>query len=103
MGIRWMRPSHARAAISVRFDDPNLVSRCRAGGSHGAGARHALATLLAERLTITAKGGANAAAKILAQVAGMVCGRHRPQPHPRPRALADAATAAPAPPRSAPS
>ena len=25
-GIRWMRLSHARAAISVRFDDPNLVS-----------------------------------------------------------------------------
>ena len=25
-GIRWMRLSHARRAISVRFDDPNLVS-----------------------------------------------------------------------------
>jgi hypothetical protein len=25
-GIRWMRLSHARRAVSVRFDDPNLVS-----------------------------------------------------------------------------
>ena len=25
-GIRWMRLSHARAAVSARFDDPNLVS-----------------------------------------------------------------------------
>ena len=24
-GIRWMRLSHARRAVSVRFDDPNLV------------------------------------------------------------------------------
>ncbi len=25
-GIRWMQLSHARWQISVRFDDPNLVS-----------------------------------------------------------------------------
>ena len=36
--------------------------------------RCGLATLLAERLSITAKGGANAAAKVLALVAGMVAG-----------------------------
>jgi hypothetical protein len=36
--------------------------------------RCGLARLLAERLTITAKGGANAAAKVLALIAGMVCG-----------------------------
>jgi hypothetical protein len=52
-GIRWMRLSHARRAVSVRFDDPNLVS---------------CAGLAA------AKGGANATAKVLALVAGMVTG-----------------------------
>src|SRR5687768_3261222 len=36
--------------------------------------RCGLAALLVERLQITAKGGANAAAKVLAVVAGMVCG-----------------------------
>src|SRR5687768_15784787 len=36
--------------------------------------RCGLAALLVERLQITAKGGANAAAKVLALVAGMVCG-----------------------------
>ncbi len=34
-GIRWMRLSHVRSAIRVRFDDPNLVS-C-AGLVHGVG------------------------------------------------------------------
>ena len=48
-----MRLSHARRAVSVRFDDPNLVS---------------CAGLAA------AKGGANATAKVLALVAGMVTG-----------------------------
>jgi hypothetical protein len=36
--------------------------------------RCGLATLLADRLKIAAKGGANAAAKIVAAIAGMVCG-----------------------------
>ena len=36
--------------------------------------RSGLAGLLTERLTITAKGGANAAARVLALVAGMVVG-----------------------------
>ena len=36
--------------------------------------RCGLATLLAGRLKIAVKGGANAAAKVLALVAGMVCG-----------------------------
>jgi hypothetical protein len=36
--------------------------------------RSGLATLFAERLTIAAKGGVNAAAKVLALIAGMVCG-----------------------------
>ncbi len=59
-----MRLSHARRAITVRFDDPNLVS------CGGLVAVIALATgcwlpdLLADRLTLAGKGAANAAAKI---------------------------------------
>jgi hypothetical protein len=73
-GIRWMRLSHARTAITARFDDPNLVSCAGLVPVMALAQRCGLATLLAQRLTITAKGGANAAAKILALVAGMVAG-----------------------------
>jgi hypothetical protein len=73
-GIRWMRLSHARTAITARFDDPNLVSCAGLVPVVALAQRCGLATLLAERLTIAAKGGANAAAKVLALVAGMVGG-----------------------------
>jgi hypothetical protein len=69
-----MRLSHARRAISVRFDDPNLVSCVGLVPVMALAQRSGLATLLAERLTITAKGGVNAAAKVLGLIAGMVCG-----------------------------
>ena len=69
-----MRLSHACRAISVRFDDPNLVSCAGLVPVMALAQRCGLARLLAERLTITAKGGANAALKVLAVVAGMVCG-----------------------------
>src|SRR5690349_23701514 len=69
-----MRLSHARRAISVRFDDPNLVSCAGLVPVMALAHRCGLARLLAERLTIAATGGANAAAKVLALVAGMVCG-----------------------------
>jgi Transposase DDE domain group 1 len=69
-----MRLSHSRRAISVRFDDPNLVSCAGLVPVMALAQRCGLATLLAERLTIAAKGGANAAAKVLALIAGMVCG-----------------------------
>src|SRR5215212_2776961 len=69
-----MRLSHARAAVTARFDDPNLVSCAGLVPVLALAQRCGLATLLAERLTIAAKGGANAGAKILAVVAGMVCG-----------------------------
>src|SRR5215210_2761155 len=69
-----MRLSHARRAISVRFDDPNLVSCAGLVPVMALAHRCGLAKLLAERLTIAATGGANAAAKVLALVAGMVCG-----------------------------
>ena len=73
-GIRWMRLSHARRAISARFDDPNLVSCAGLVPVIALAQRCGLAALLAERVRITAKGGANAVAKVLAVVAGMVAG-----------------------------
>jgi len=69
-----MRLSHARRAISVRFDDPNLVSCAGLIPVMALADRCGLTALLAEHVKITAKGGVNAAAKILALVAGMVCG-----------------------------
>lgn len=69
-----MRLSHARRAITARFDDPNLVSCAGLVPVMVLADRCGLPTLLGEHLTIIAKGGANAVAKILAVVAGMVCG-----------------------------
>jgi len=60
--------------MSVRFDDPNLVSCGGLAAVLALGTGCGLATLLTERLRIAAKGGANATAKVLALVAGMVCG-----------------------------
>src|SRR4051794_38985932 len=73
-GIRWMRLSHARRAIDARFDDPNLVSCAGLVPVLALADRCGLTRLLTEWLAISAKGGANAAAKILAMVAGMVAG-----------------------------
>ena len=69
-----MRLSHVRRAISVRFNDPNLVSCVGLVPVMALAERCGLTTLLVEHVKITAKGGANAAIKILALVAGMVCG-----------------------------
>jgi hypothetical protein len=69
-----VRLSHPRRAISVRFDDPNLVSCAGLTPVLVLAARCGLATLLAERLRIAAKGGVNAATKVLALVAGMLAG-----------------------------
>jgi Transposase DDE domain group 1 len=69
-----MRLSHAHRAMSVRFDDPNLVSCGGLAAVWALATRCGLATLLTERLRIAAKGGANATAKVLALVAGMVAG-----------------------------
>ena len=69
-----MRLSHARRAIEARFDDPNLVSCAGLVAVMAMADRCGLAALLAERLRITVKGGANTVAKVLALVAGMVCG-----------------------------
>ncbi len=69
-----MRLSHARGAILARFDDPNLVSCAGLVPVMALAQRCGLGALLGDRLTVAAAGGANAAAKILALVAGMVCG-----------------------------
>ena len=69
-----MRLSHARRAITARFDDPNLVSCAGLVPVMALADRCGLNSMLVDRLTIVANGGANAAAKILAVVAGMVCG-----------------------------
>src|ERR1044071_5237056 len=69
-----MRLSHARRAIGVRLDDPNLVSCAGLVAVMALAVRCGLPALVADRVRITAKGGANAAAKILAVVAGMVAG-----------------------------
>jgi Transposase DDE domain group 1 len=73
-GIRWMRLSHARAAISVRFDDPNLVSCAGLVPVMALAARCGLTALLVEGLTLAGKGTANAAGKITTLIAGMVAG-----------------------------
>jgi hypothetical protein len=59
--------------IDTRFDDPNLVSCAGLVPVMALAQRCGLAALLDDRLTVVARGGANAAAKILALVAGMVC------------------------------
>ncbi|GAA2567213.1 hypothetical protein GCM10010210_48590 [Pseudonocardia hydrocarbonoxydans] len=73
-GIRWMRLSHARRAMSARFDDPNLVSCAGLVPVLALAARCGLEALLAGRLTPRGKGTANAAGKVIALVAGMVAG-----------------------------
>jgi hypothetical protein len=60
--------------MSVRFDDPNLVSCAGLGAVLALAVRCGLATLVADRIRITAKGGVNATAKIMTLVAGMVAG-----------------------------
>jgi hypothetical protein len=69
-----MRLSHARRAISVRFDDPNLVSCAGLVPVMALAERCGLTHLLVEHVKIAVKGGVNAAVKIRAVIAGMVCG-----------------------------
>ena len=73
-GIRWMRLSHARRAISARFDDPNLVSCAGLAAVLALATRCGLSRMLAERLTLVGAGTANAVGKVVALVAGMVAG-----------------------------
>jgi hypothetical protein len=70
-----MRLSHARRAISVRFDDPNLVSCAGLVPVLALADRCGLSRLLTDRLSIAAMGGANRAAKILGLIASVVLRR----------------------------
>jgi hypothetical protein len=58
----------------VRFDDPNLVSCAGLAPIIALTERCELRTMLIKHVKIAAKGGANAATKILSIVVGMVCG-----------------------------
>ena len=73
-GIRWMRLSHGFRAMSVRFDDPNLVSCAGLAAVLALATRCGLDTLLSDRVRIAATGGVNAAAKLSSLIAGMVAG-----------------------------
>jgi len=66
-----MRVSHG---VSVVFDDPNLVSCAGLAPVLGLADRCGLTGLVAEHLSLTAQGGANAHLKVPALVAGMVAG-----------------------------
>ena len=69
-----MRVSHTFPAISATFDDPNLVSCAGLAPTMALAARAALGDLVADALTLKAKGGVNAHLKVPALVAGMVAG-----------------------------
>jgi len=69
-----MRLSPARRALSVRLDDPNLVPCAGLAAVLALGVRCVLAGPVADLVRITVNGGANAAAKVLALVAGMAAG-----------------------------
>jgi hypothetical protein len=66
-----MRVSHSFPAIAAVFDDPNLVSCAGLAPTLALAARAGLADLVAETLTLKAKGGVNAHLKVPALVAGM--------------------------------
>jgi hypothetical protein len=69
-----MRVSHSYPAISATFDDPNLVSCAGMAPAMALAQRAGLGELVADTLTLNAKGGVNAHVKVPALVAGMVAG-----------------------------
>jgi len=69
-----MRVSHSYPAISATFDDPNLVSCAGLTPTLALAHRAGLGELVADTLTLKAKGGVNAHLKVPALVAGMVAG-----------------------------
>jgi hypothetical protein len=69
-----MQLSHAPGEVSAVFDDPNLVSCAGLAPVVALAQRCGLAELVAEKLTLPSKGGANAHLKVPALVAGMVAG-----------------------------
>jgi hypothetical protein len=73
-GIREMRVSHALGQLAAVFDDPNLVSCGGLAAVVALGQQCGLAELVADKLTLTAAGGADARVKIPPLIAGMVAG-----------------------------
>ena len=69
-----MRVSHAAAATSAVFDDPNLVSCAGLAPALALARRCGLHELVAETVRVGAPGGAGAGVKVPALVAGMVAG-----------------------------
>ena len=69
-----MRVSHSPGQVSAVFDDPNLVSCGGLAPVLALARRCGLAGLVAAKLTLPAKGGANAHLKVPGLVAGMVAG-----------------------------
>jgi hypothetical protein len=69
-----MRVSHAAAATSAVFDDPNLVSCAGLAPTLALARRCGLHEMAAETVRIGAPGGAGAGVKVPALVAGMVAG-----------------------------
>jgi hypothetical protein len=69
-----MRLSHGSSALSATFDDPNLVSVGGLAPVLALAQDCRLGDLVADKLTLKAKGGVNASLKVPALVAGMVAG-----------------------------
>ena len=69
-----MRVSHAPAAVSAVFDDPNLVSCAGLVPAVALARRCGLHQLVAAKVKVGAEGGAFPAVKVPALVAGMVAG-----------------------------
>jgi hypothetical protein len=69
-----MRLSHGSSALSATFDDPDLVSVAGLAPVVALAQSCGLGDLVADKLTLKAKGGVNAQLKVPALVAGMVAG-----------------------------
>jgi len=69
-----MRVSHSPVLVSAVFDDPNLVSCAGLAPVVALAQRCGLSELVADKLTLSAKGGVNAHLKVPALIAGMVAG-----------------------------
>ncbi len=69
-----MRVSHSPQLVAAAFDDPNLLSCAGLAPVVALAHRCGLAELVADKLTLPAKGGVNAHLKIPALIGGMVAG-----------------------------
>ncbi len=69
-----MQVSHSPQLVSAAFDDPNLVSCAGLAPVVALAHRCGLAELVADTLTLPAKGGVNAHLKVPALIGGMVAG-----------------------------